>query len=65
MGYCTARGFELPELKALQTPALQASDGGEIVRCHHASAAEWQEGCGASGALVSLQAAGGSADHRG
>lgn len=65
MGYCTARGFELLELKALQTPARQASDGGEIVRCHRASAVAWQEGCEASGALVSLQAAGGSADHGG
>lgn len=26
MGYCTARGFELPELKALQTPARRGRD---------------------------------------
>lgn len=52
MGSCTARGFELRELKALPTPARQASSGGEILRCHHASTARWQEGSGAAGAAV-------------
>lgn len=59
MGSCTARGFELRQLKALPTPACQDSSRGQAIRCHCASTARWHEGHGSSRAVPSkLQSAG-------